>query len=102
MTAGISSATEVRALRPSEAVITLICSLCRVIWTILRTVGLSSTTNTVGSPIKSTSFVFQVTRLPLHSYRERHPNLGPYPERAVGCSHIHASGFSAVHDKTGT
>src|SRR6266699_1136639 len=49
MTAGISSATDVRALRPSLAVMTLICSRCNVIWTILRTVGLSSTTNTVGS-----------------------------------------------------
>src|SRR5437764_9515136 len=51
MTAGISSATEVNALKPSLAVITRICSRCNVIWTILRTVGLSSTTNTVGSLI---------------------------------------------------
>src|SRR5215469_4687706 len=52
ITAGTSSATEARALRPSPAVITLICSRCKVIWTILRTVGLSSTTRTVGSFIQ--------------------------------------------------
>src|SRR5215469_2736104 len=52
ITAGTSSATEARALKPSPAVITLMCSRCKVIWTILRTVGLSSTTSTVGSFIQ--------------------------------------------------
>src|SRR5579885_1837612 len=53
---GSSSATAARALSPSLAVMTRICSRCRVNCTILRTVGLSSTTNTTGSFTNWTSF----------------------------------------------
>src|ERR1051326_130676 len=53
---GSSSATAARALSPSLAVMTRIFSRCRVNCTILRTVGLSSTTSTTGSFINSTSF----------------------------------------------
>src|SRR6478609_2591582 len=64
MRAGISSATDVSALSPSPTVMTLICSRCNVICTILRTVGLSSTTNTVGSVaiFRLTSFASLATR----------------------------------------
>src|SRR5579885_518556 len=53
---GSSSETAARALSPSLAVITRIFSRCSVNCTILRTVGLSSTTSTTGSFINSSSF----------------------------------------------
>src|SRR5579871_464871 len=56
MRSGSSSATAASALNPSLAVMTRIFSRCRVNCTILRTVGLSSTTSTTGSFINSTSF----------------------------------------------
>src|SRR5579875_830897 len=55
MRSGCASATAASALNPSLAVTTSMRSRCSVNWTILRTVGLSSTTNTTGLTVSLTS-----------------------------------------------